>query len=85
MENPELLQELEKLAERLDISVRYENGEFRGGLCRVKDEQVIIIHKKIGDERKISILARELGKFDLGSLYILPKVRELLLSTSEEK
>ncbi len=76
MESSVLLQELENLAERLNVTVRYEEGDFKGGLCRVKDEQLLIINKKLPDERKIIVLASEISKFDLSGMYIIPKLRE---------
>lgn len=76
MENQILLQELENIATKLDITVRYENGDFAGGLCRVKEENVFIINKKNSLQKKITILARELSGVDLSAIYILPKLRE---------
>ena len=76
MENQKLLQELENIAAKLDISVRYENGDFAGGLCRVKEENVLIINKKNSPQKKITILARELSSVDLSTIYILPQLRE---------
>ncbi|MCH7781566.1 hypothetical protein IID62_00725 [candidate division KSB1 bacterium] len=76
MENQILLQELENIATKLDITVRYENGDFAGGLCRVKEENVLIINKKNSLQKKITILSRELSGVDLNAIYILPKLRE---------
>lgn len=76
MENQKLLQELENIATKLDISVRYENGDFAGGLCRVKEENVLIINKKNSLQKKITILSRELSAVDLSTIYILPQLRE---------
>lgn len=76
MDNQILLQELENIATKLDISVWYENGDFAGGLCRVKEENVLIINKKNSLQKKITILARELSAVDLSTIYILPKLRE---------
>jgi len=76
MDNQILLQELENIATKLDISVRYENGDFAGGLCRVKEENVLIINKKNSLQKKITTLARELSAVDLSTIYILPKLRE---------
>ena len=76
MENQILLQELENIATKLDITVRYENGDFAGGLCRVKEENVLIINKNNSLQKKITILARELSGVDLSAIYILPKLRE---------
>lgn len=78
MDTAEILQELEGLAEKLNARVRYETGDFKGGLCRVNDEHVIIIPKKIPEELKVSIIARALGTFDLSDIYIVPLLRETI-------
>lgn len=80
MENQKLLQELENIATRLDITVRYEEGDFSGGLCRVQSENILIINKKHSIQKKISTLARELGSVDLSTIYILPQLRERISS-----
>lgn len=76
MESQKLLQELENIATKLDITVRYEKGNFAGGLCRVKEENVLIINKKNSLQKNITILARELSAIDLSTVYILPQLRE---------
>lgn len=80
MENQKLLQELENIATRLDITVRYEEGDFSGGLCRVQSKNILIINKKHSIQKKISTLARELGSVDLSTIYILPQLRERISS-----
>jgi len=82
MENQKLLQELENIAAKLDITVRYEKGDFAGGLCRVKEENVLIINKKHSTEKKVTLLARELSSVDLSEIYILPKLRERISTES---
>ncbi|MFC1564131.1 hypothetical protein ACFL6G_04300 [candidate division KSB1 bacterium] len=83
MENTLLLQELENLAAKLDITVRYEDGDFRTGICRVKDEQLLLVNKKLSNEQKILQIAKELGKIDLSNIYILPQLRERISSLAE--
>ena len=76
MENQKLLEELENVAARLDIAVRYEDGDFTGGLCRLKSDNVIILNSKHALEKKIAMFARELSTLDLGAIYILPQLRQ---------
>jgi len=85
MENPLLLQELENLATKLDITVRYEEGDFRTGICRVKDEQLLLVNKKLPEEQKIRQIAAELGKLDLSNIYILPQLREKISSLADQE
>ena len=83
MDDQKLLQELENLSARLGIAVRYDEGDFKSGMCRIKSERIIIIQKKLTVERKVSALARELSTLDLNSLYILPKLRERIYNEAD--
>lgn len=78
-----LLDQLEALAQRLGVAVRYEtlSGEETagaGGLCRVKGKPVVIIHARAPISVKIRILAESLKRFPLDELYIKPALRKLL-------
>ena len=81
-----LLQQLEELAEQLGIAVRYENlsmeeSSGRGGICRIKGEYVLIIHRSASTREKIQIIADALRRFDLGDTYVRPAIRELIERT----
>jgi len=78
MSNEEVLLALETLAQALQIQVRYEKGDFIGGLCRFGDQQTLLLQKGDPIHRKIHILARELGAFDLDQVYVLPALRDLI-------
>jgi hypothetical protein len=81
--NEFLLDQLEDLANRLEIKVRYENVNLEesssvGGLCRLKGEYVLIIHAQAPVKEKIEVLTEVLKRFPLGDIYIRPVIRELL-------
>ncbi|MBI5582630.1 MAG: hypothetical protein HY892_02290 [Deltaproteobacteria bacterium] len=83
MKDEYLLDQLEALAQRLGISVRYEmlSGEEAsgaGGLCRVKGRPVVIIHTQAATHVKIRILIESLKQFPLDDFYLKPALRELL-------
>ena len=46
MKAEKLLIELENLAGKLGLDVRYEHGDFQGDYCIVKEDGKIIIPKK---------------------------------------
>jgi len=73
-----LLQELEALCEKLGVTIRYEEGNFSDGYCRLKDDKLLIVHKKIPTAKKVQVIARELAQFDISDLFILPAVREII-------
>jgi len=77
IKNELLLQELEALSAKLDITIRYEKGDFSGGFCRIKDTKVIIVNKKLPIDQKIKIISSELAKLETEDIFVLPAIREL--------
>lgn len=72
----ELLEGIEALARNLALEIRYEKGNFHGGLCRLEDQRTFIINKDLSTSEKIKVFARELANMDLEGIYILPAIRE---------
>jgi hypothetical protein len=84
-----LLGQLEEIAQKLNLKVRYEQIRkesrfYPGGLCRVKDEDIIIINSKAPLEDKINTFVGALGNFDLSSIFIHPALRDLFKVESDE-
>jgi hypothetical protein len=83
-----ILNQLEELAGRLEIRIRYEHVNLEessstGGLCRLKGEYVLIIHAQATEKEKIRILTEALRQFPLGNIYVKPVIRELLEGSQE--
>ena len=79
-----LLQHLENIASQLEIEVRYENladeeMSIHSGGCRLQGQNLIIIDIHFSSVERARILARELSRYDLEDLYLLPRVREFIL------
>lgn len=74
----ELLKELEELAAKAGIKVRYERSDARGGMCVFQGSRMIIIDRKASDDYKISVIAENIKKADLSDIYISPKIRDIL-------
>ena len=85
MTDEAILAELEVVAAKLQIEVIYDFLHTRGGLCKVKGKRVILINKNLPVKEKIKLLASELSGFDTESLFILPKVREVLVRNTQRK
>ena len=84
MESADKLEGLERLAERLGVRVRYEEGDFKGGLCWVNGERMIIVQKKATLEQKIANLASGFGRLDVGNVYVVPELRKLIEQDRED-
>jgi hypothetical protein len=77
------LRTLEEAARRLGYAVRYERFDnddvkISSGFCRVKDEKIIIIDKRLDIKNRWAALANTLKKMDLNSAFLPPLARELL-------
>ena len=86
MDETVVLGHLEALAHTLEIQIRYEVIESEtafpsGGLCRIRDKQVIIVNTKATVGEKVQTLTRALRRFDLSNIYLKPALRDLLEET----
>ncbi len=82
-----VLQHLESIAGQLGIVVRYESLSdeeisVHSGGCRLLGHNLIIIESRCPAEERARILARELAKYPLEDLFILPRVREFIFLQS---
>ena len=73
-----LLQELEALAERLGVDVRYASLEGRGGLCRYGGAIHLILDRSLSVSERIEEFLSALGQLDLDDVCVLPKIREMI-------
>lgn len=78
MSDDDLLRALEALAGTLGVELRYEKGDFKGGLCRLQGRSVFFLQEDDPVDEKIRTLAAGLGKLDLDNVYVFPAVRELI-------
>jgi len=79
MKPPAVATALEEALRQLGVRVRRERGTFRGGLCVVGDEQVVVLNRMHPPEAHVAVLAealREHGGAD--GLYLRPAVRDAL-------
>mgnify|MGYP006302961053 CR=1 FL=1 len=83
MKPDQLYQNLKEVAEKLGITVKEQNVRNVGihvssGLCRIEDEQVFIMDKRLAVREKVATLAESLSSMSLDDVYIVPAVRALL-------
>ncbi len=74
----QIIKELEDLAEKSSITLRYEKGDFDGGFCVLKDERIIVINKRLSVPKKSSVLAQALAEVGIEEVYLKPAVREFI-------
>ena len=78
MTQDQLLKELEELAEKSGIALRYEKGDFDGGFCVLKAERIIVINKRLAPQKRTSILAQAMAEVGIEEIYLKPAVREFI-------
>ena|SRR5581483_9348751 len=78
MTQDELFDELKSLCSQINLPLRFESGDFEGGLCVVNDERVLIVNKKAQLPKKIATLALSLADCDLDAVFVKPAVREAI-------
>ena len=88
MDDGVLLSQLEELAGKLEIEIRYgniavEGSHPAGGLCRVNGQYVLIIHSRLTGKEKIGVITEALKGFDIGDVFVRPMIRELLDKSRE--
>lgn len=85
MKNEQILNMLEEAAERLSIKLTYENlhvGEVNttGGICELRGERRMIVHKGLTVKEKIEVLTDLLATVDTEEVHLAPGIRERLES-----
>ena len=80
MDPEEMLVELERLAQRLGMTVRYEATGGRVGRCLLHGEPVVIVDARLPVRDKVEGLALALADLDYSALFLPEAVRDLLES-----
>ncbi len=80
-----LLMELETLAARLGVTVSYESlPDSRSGLCRLHDEYLLIIDRRLTKGEQVEVFLDALRGFDLEGVHVLPRIRSLIETPGKE-
>ena len=75
MNKKKLYAEFELLAEKLNLKIIKDRGNFVGGICRIKDEKVIVVNKMRPLEQRLKVLASSFLSYDLDDIYMVPALR----------
>ena len=80
----ELIVMFEELADRLNIKLVQDKGDFSGGSCLIKEENFIVINKRKPLEQRLKVLAREFSRINLADMYLVPALRLYIESSQSE-
>lgn len=84
-----LVDELAEAAKRVGIEVRREKimreigYRVRGGPCRLRDQELIILDREQAPADQIEVLAEALRTRDLEQVYLSPAARRILQVTPD--
>lgn len=84
-----LVDELAEVAQRIGLEVRRERilrevgYRARGGACRLREKDLIIIDREMAPADQVEMLAEALRTRDLEALYLSPAARRLLQAGGE--
>lgn len=78
MNNELLLEELRETCEHLGYKLRIEKGDFNGGACVLREEQQIVVNKRLPLERRLVVIAHALGEIGIDGVYMKPAVRSFV-------
>jgi len=84
MRQKQIIEEMALLAEKLGLNIKFDEFDGRGGWCRVKDSQRIIINKRLGPQEQIKILSQILAGHQIEEQSMAPKIRQLIEEAREE-
>ena len=70
-----LMSMFEELAEKLNINIVQDKGNFTGGSCTINDEHYIVINKSKPIEQRLKVLANAFKVKKLSDPFILPALR----------
>ena len=70
-----MLEELRETCELLGYRIRFEKGDFAGGHCILKDQQLLVVNKRFTIEKKLATIARAIGEIGVEGVFLKPAVR----------
>ena len=83
MKEKEILDTLLEVAELMGMKVLRDTFRGRGGYCRAKEKEYVIINRKLSLAEQIEIVKEAVMKKDIDNIYLPPVVRELITEDSK--
>ncbi len=84
MNTTTVIEELEQAARQLGFAVRKEKGNFRGGVCTVDGDAIIMLNKRQIPDVQLVVLADSLREAPIETVYLKPAVRDALEDAWEQ-
>lgn len=78
MKTEHIVDALKEAARQLGLRVRLDNGSFRGGRCKVGEQEMVVLNKRHLPEAHLVILAEALRGLPTETVFLRPAVRDAL-------
>ena len=78
MEQDKILQQLIEFIEELSITVKYDRGNFIGGVVRYHEDDYLYLNRKDDPETKIKTILSELQQLEIPIETITPEIRKII-------
>ena len=75
MKIEKLAELLEEALQKIGYTVRTEKGDFRGGSCVFRSEQMVFVNRRMALEERAQVMAKVLASEEIDQLFLLPEVR----------
>lgn len=78
MKTADIVEALKDVAQQLGLRVRVEQGNFRGGRCKVGGDDLVVLNKRHPAEIHLALLAESLRTLPTETVFMRPAVRDAL-------
>ena len=75
MDKEKLFADLLALLEELSVTVKYDRGNFKGGLIRYREDSLYYINRKADIDAKIQNIVNELKQIDFPAELLSDKIK----------
>lgn len=79
------INELIELLGNMGYRVRIEKGTFKGGFCLLREEKIFLLKKDLEQDKKISVLAKNIADIGVENIFVKPNLRELIETASGDE
>jgi hypothetical protein len=84
MRDNQVIENMTLLAEKLGLSIKFDEFDGKGGWCKLKGTEKIIINKRLAPKEQIRILAQILSRYPVDEQAVVPRVRQLIEDARQE-
>ena len=82
MDQEKIFEELLQLLDKLSITVKYDRGNFQGGLVRYNDQNYFYMNRGAETAVKINIILTELKRLNIPEELLKPEIKNILSDLS---